>query len=187
MPYFSQLTNHFLIAMPSLADPNFTHTVTYLCEHNQEGALGIIINRPTELTLADLAEQLNIEITEPELADTPIYQGGPVQLERGFVLHSPLGEWDSTLEVTPDIGLTMSQDIIDAIANGVGPDHFLIALGYAGWGQGQLETELAANAWLNGPADSQIIFKQPIENRWTAAAALLGVDINTLSPDVGHA
>lgn len=187
MPYFSQLTNHFLIAMPSLADPNFTHTVTYLCEHNQEGALGIIINRPTELTLADLAEQLNIEVTEPELAETPIYQGGPVQLERGFVLHSPLGEWDSTLEVTPDIGLTMSQDIIDAIANGVGPDHFLIALGYAGWGQGQLETELAANAWLNGPADSQIIFKQPIENRWTAAAALLGVDLNTLSPDVGHA
>ncbi len=187
MSYLSHLSNQFLIAMPTLADPNFDHTVTYLCEHNLEGALGIIINRPTELTLFDLAEQLDIEVTEPELIDTPIYQGGPVQLERGFVLHSPLGEWDSTLEITADIGLTMSSDIIDAIANGVGPQQFLIALGYAGWGQGQLEAELAANSWLNGPADSRILFNYPVEKRWSAAAASLGVDINNLSTDVGHA
>jgi putative transcriptional regulator len=187
MSYIDHLSNQFLIAMPTLADPNFDHTVTYLCDHNQEGALGIVINRPTDLTLADLAEQLNIEVTEPELAETPIYQGGPVQLERGFVLHSPLGEWDSTLEVTPDTGLTMSSDIIDAIANGVGPQKFLIALGYAGWGQGQLETELAANSWLNGPADNRIIFDYPVNERWSAAAAALGVDIKNLSTDVGHA
>lgn len=187
MSYIAQLSNHFLIAMPTLADPNFDHTVTYLCEHNPQGALGIIINRPTDLTLADLTEQLNIQVTEPELADTPIYQGGPVQLERGFVLHSPLGEWDSTLEVTPEVGLTMSPDIIDAIAGGVGPKQFLIALGYAGWGEGQLEDELAANSWLNGPADSRIIFEYPVDKRWNAAAASLGVDISTLSTDVGHA
>ena len=187
MSFFSSLTNHFLIAMPKLADPNFSHTVTYMCEHNSEGAMGLVINRPTELTLADVVEQMDMEIGDPDLADTPIYQGGPVQLERGFVLHSPLGEWDNSMEITPDLALTMSQDIIEAIADGMGPNKYLIMLGYAGWGEGQLEDELAANAWLNGPADNSILFQTAIEDRWTAAAALLGVDLNTLSNDVGHA
>lgn len=181
------LTGHFLIAMPNLADPNFFHTVTFLCEHNAAGAMGLVINRPTELTLTDLAEQIGVEITEPEVAHTPIYQGGPVQTERGFVLHTPFGEWDNSLEVTPGVTLTLSQDILEAIGAGVGPEKYLIALGYAGWGEGQLEDELAQNAWLNGPADPAIVFDTPAESRWTAAAAHLGVDLNTLSTDIGHA
>lgn len=181
------LTGHFLIAMPNLADPNFFHTVTYMCEYNLGGAMGLVINRPTELSLGNLAEQLEIEVTEPEMANTPIYQGGPVQTDRGFVLHSPEGDWDNTLMVTPGIALTMSQDIIEAIAQGIGPEQYLITLGYAGWGEGQLEEELTANAWLNGPADSKIIFSTPVESRWTAAAAHLGIQLSQLSNDIGHA
>jgi putative transcriptional regulator len=183
----AQLTGQFLIAMPNLADPNFFHTVTYLCEHSPGGAMGLVINRPTELTLAELAEQLDIEITEPVLATTPIYQGGPVQTERGFVLHPGKEDWDNTLQVAPGISLTMSQDILEAIAQGVGPEKFLITLGYAGWGEGQLEEEIAANAWLNGPADPAIIFDTPAESRWRAAAAHLGVELSQLSNDIGHA
>ncbi len=184
----SQLTGHFLIAMPNLADPNFFHTVTYLCEHTPGGgAMGVVINRPTDLTLGELTEQLNIEITEPDVRHVPIYQGGPVQMERGFVLHPVQDEWDNSLQITPEIALTMSQDIIEAIAAGVGPEKYIITLGYAGWGEGQLEEELAANAWLNGPADSSIIFDTPAESRWTAAASHLGVALNQLSSDIGHA
>ena len=181
------LTGHFLIAMPNLADPNFFHTVTFLCEHNPAGAMGLVVNRPTDIMLADLAEQIGVEITEPDVANTPVYQGGPVQTERGFVLHTPFGEWDNSLEVTPEVTLTLSQDILEAIGAGVGPEKYIIALGYAGWGEGQLEEELAANAWLNGPADASIIFDTPAESRWTAAASHLGVDLGTLSSDVGHA
>lgn len=183
----TQLTGHFLIAMPNLADPNFFHTVTYMCEHTPAGAMGLVINRPTELTLGELAEQLNIEVTEAEMMHIPIYQGGPVQTDRGFVLHQPVGEWDNTLQIAPNVALTMSQDILEAIAQGVGPERFLIMLGYAGWGEGQLEEELAANAWLNGPADMPIIFDTPAESRWNAAAAHLGVELSLLSSDVGHA
>ncbi len=183
----NSLTGHFLIAMPNLADPNFFHTVTYLCEHSPAGAMGLVINRPLDLDLGELAEQLDIEVTEPGMAQVPIYQGGPVQTDRGFVLHTPQGEWDNTLIVTPDIALTVSQDILESIAQGVGPEQFLITLGYAGWGEGQLEDELAANAWLNGPADHGIIFNTPVESRWPAAAAHLGVDLSQLSNDIGHA
>ncbi len=183
----NNLTGHFLIAMPNLADANFFHTVTYICEHSPAGAMGLIINRPTELMLGELADQLNIEITEAELARLPIYHGGPVQTDRGFVLHTPGGEWDNSLPINATIELTTSQDIIEAIAQGVGPEHYLIALGYAGWGEGQLEDELAANAWLNGPAETDIIFKTPADSRWTAAAAHLGVALDQLSSDVGHA
>ena len=187
MAFLSHLRNQFLIAMPALEDPNFSHTVTLLCEHNSEGAMGLIINRPTSLNLADLVTQLGMDLGEPDMANVPIYHGGPVQPEQGFVLHTPLGEWDSTMEISPALGLTVSQDIIEAIAHGIGPDHFLIALGYAGWGAGQLEEEIAANAWLNGPADNEVIFSTSVDERWQAATTTLGIDLTQLSNDVGHA
>lgn len=187
MGFISQLSNQFLIAMPGLQDPNFSHTVTFLCEHNPEGAMGLLINRPTPMNLGDLAAQLGIELGEPDMTNVPIYRGGPVQPAQGFVLHSPLGEWDSTMEISQDLAMTISQDIIEAIAHGMGPEKFLIALGYAGWGAGQLEDEMTANSWLNGPADRRIIFDTPVDERWNAAARLLGVDLSRISSDVGHA
>ncbi|MGB5305966.1 MAG: YqgE/AlgH family protein [Gammaproteobacteria bacterium] len=183
----TSLSNHFLIAMPSLSDPNFHHTTTYLCEHNNEGALGIVINRPTETRLADILDHMDIKTDLEAVAMQPVYMGGPVQNDRGFVLHEPVGNWEATLQVTDSIGLTSSRDILEAIAQGSGPEHALISLGYAGWGAGQLEEELAANAWLNGPASSKVVFETPSEQRWTAAAALIGVDLNLLSGDAGHA
>ena len=179
--------NHFLIAMPNLADPNFSRTVTYMCDHNPEGAMGLVINRPLELSLADVIDQMEIDSSNEKLSNIPLYQGGPVQLERGFVLHKPLGNWEATLPVTESIGITMSQDIIESIANNTPPEQFLVALGYAGWGEGQLEDEMAANAWLTGPAEAGIIFEQPVEHRWSLSAAHLGVDISLLSTDIGHA
>ena len=187
MPLVSNLTNHFLIAMPALADPNFHHTVTYLCDHNEQGAMGLVINRPLDIEFGELLEHLAIEDKRTAQAYTPIFQGGPVQTERGFVLHEDLGQWEATMSVTDNIGVTLSQDIIEAIARGEGPKRYLIALGYAGWGGGQLEAELAANAWLNGPAEPAILFDTPIEQRWPASAQLLGVELKNLSTDVGHA
>jgi putative transcriptional regulator len=187
MPDTTSLTNQFLIAMPALADPNFSHTVTYMCDHNEEGAMGLVINRPLELDIEELFLHLDIKNTRKERVYTPIYQGGPVQTERGFVLHKDIGNWEATLQVTDEIGLTMSQDIIEAIAHDEGPRDYLISLGYAGWGAGQLEDELAANAWLNGPAETSIIFDVPVEQRWTASANHLGVELQNLSNDVGHA
>ena len=186
------LTNHLLIAMPSLNDPNFEQSVSYICEHNNEGAMGIVINHPMDLSFADLCEQLEIEITDMDTAAYPIFDGGPVEVDRGFILHTPIGDWESTLEITKDIGLTMSQDIIEAIANGYSsdnspPEHFIITLGYAGWSEDQIEDEIAANAWLNVPATNEILFHTVTEKRWTAAAALLGIDLQQLSSDIGHA
>lgn len=183
----ASLTNHFLIAMPGLADPNFYHTVTYICEHNSNGALGIVINRPLNTRLGEILEHLDIKATTPRIADQTVYLGGPVQPERGFVVHRPLGEWDATLKITNNLGVSSSRDILAAIADGNGPDRTLIALGYAGWGAGQLEQEIAQNAWLSGPADDHILFDLPVERRWSAAAQLLGVDLNLLSSDAGHA
>ncbi len=181
------LTNQFLIAMPSLADPNFFQTVTYISEHNEAGALGIVINRPLTLTLGDLLKHMDMDPANPELAQLPVYQGGPVQPEHGFLIHTPVGRWQSTLRVTKHIGITTSRDILQAMAQGEGPRQTLIALGYAGWGPGQLESEMAQNAWLSGPADQAIIFDTPVAQRWAAAAALLGVDLSLLSGDAGHA
>ena len=180
-------TNHFLIAMPTLMDPNFFHSVTFICEHNEHGAMGIVINQPVDLILGDLAEQLHFETTDEVALLQPIYRGGPVDNERGFVLHRPLGKWESTLDITDDIGISTSNDIVSALAAGRGPRDSLIALGYAGWGAGQLEQELADNAWLSGPADARIIFETRAEQRWVEAARLLGIDINSMSGDVGHA
>jgi len=181
------LRSHFLIAMPSLQDPNFSKTVTYMCDHNEDGAMGLVINRPLDLDFADLLVHLGIDDDRSDTGYVPVYQGGPVETERGFVLHRDIGEWDATMKVTDDIGVTLSQDIIQAIATNKGPKDFLIMLGYAGWGAGQLEMELAQNAWLNGPADAAIIFDTPIEQRWTASANHLGVQLKNLSSDVGHA
>ncbi|MCB1737972.1 MAG: YqgE/AlgH family protein [Gammaproteobacteria bacterium] len=181
------LDNHFLIAMPALSDPNFSRTVTYLCEHNEDGAMGLVINRPLEITLDEIFKHMGIGDADPVVAAAPIYLGGPVQPERGFVLHSPVGEWESTMRVTDDIGVTTSQDVLRAMAAGKGPKHALVALGYAGWGTGQLEAEMIDNAWLSVPAHAAIIFEMPAEQRWRAAAASLGIDLDRLSSDAGHA
>ncbi len=183
----TNLTNHFLIAMPALADPIFLHSVTYICEHNEDGALGIVINRPINIGLSELFRSMNINTNEFEESDLPLFSGGPVHPEQGFVIHQPAGEWASTLKVSDELSVTTSHDIIEAIAHRKGPGKYLIALGYAGWGGGQLEEELAANSWLSGPVDSRIIFETPPEQRWEAAATLLGVDLSLLSSDVGHA
>ncbi len=183
----SNLTNQLLIAMPALADPNFAQTVAYLCEHNDDGALGIVINRPSGITVGELFEHLGITMNDAEVATRPVYAGGPVQRERGFVLHRPLGDWDSSLTVADDLGVTTSRDILEAIARGEGPSEWLLALGYAGWGAGQLERELAENTWLNGPPSPDILFHRPTDERWYAAAASLGVDLGLLSSETGHA
>jgi putative transcriptional regulator len=184
---FTNLTNHFLIAMPALKDPNFEKSVTYICEHSDEGAMGIVINNPLNIPVREILEQLDIEENAPGIPDNPIYLGGPVNGERGFVLHDSDTEWDSTLQVKDGISVTTSRDILVSIASGRGPQRNLIALGYAGWGSGQLEQELAENAWLAVPADKAIIFDLPPEERWNAAAAELGIDLSLLSTDTGHA
>lgn len=181
------LTGHFLIAMPGLADTRFSRTLTYVCEHNERGALGIIVNRPVEMKMAELFSQIGSALTSAERAEQPLYFGGPVEPERGFVLHQPVGHWQSTLALGGLLGLTTSRDILDAIGQGQGPDRLLVALGYAGWGAGQLEDELGQNAWLSVAADAGVIFDLPAEERLQAAMRLLGVDPANLSEDAGHA
>lgn len=183
----SSLKNQLLIAMPGLDDPNFARTVTYICEHSEDGAMGIVINRPSELTLADVLGHMGIVASDPATEKQPIYLGGPVEEERGFVLHPPSKDWSSTLPITDDISITTSRDILENMAQGEGPAKALVALGYAGWSAGQLEDELQDNAWLSGPADQTILFELPAGQRWNAAARLLGVDLNLLSTDAGHA
>ena len=181
------LTNHFLIAMPNMADPYFSKSLTYICEHNEQGALGVVVNRPIDMTLQALFEQISIPLGEPRLRGIAVHFGGPVQIDRGFVLHKPLGEWQSTLTVNQELGLTTSKDILQAVGRGNGPQHILVTLGYAGWAPGQLEHELAQNAWLSVPAKTEVIFDLPAEGRLPAAMELLGVNFATLSEDVGHA
>lgn len=187
MSIIQSLSNHFLIAMPGLDDPNFHHTTTYICEHDENGALGVVINRPLDMQLGEILQHMDIEASNKEISSRQVYMGGPVQNDRGFVLHEPSGDWEATLKVTDSIGITSSRDILQAIAAGNGPENAIVTLGYAGWGAGQLESELAANTWLSGPASSKIVFELPSEERWMAAAALLGVDLNLLSGDAGHA
>jgi len=184
---FNSLKDHFLIAMPSLNEGMFAHSLTYLCEHNEEGAMGIVINRPMGLALREILDHLDIEGQHAHLED-PVMAGGPVEIERGFVLHrSSERQWESTMPISADICLTTSCDILAALAHSEGPRDTLVALGYAGWGAGQLEDELAANAWLTSPADSSIIFNTPIDDRLRAAAAQLGIDLVLMAPGAGHA
>ena len=182
------LSNHFLIAMPSLDDINFSQSVTYICEHNEEGAMGVTINRPSDVLLQDILEQIQVKTVSTAIGHETIYHGGPVQTDRGFILHTKTNAtWDASLDVTDQIQLTSSKDILKAIANNDGPDDHLITLGYAGWGSGQLEEEMASNLWLNCPANADIIFHTPIEKRWESAASLLGIDLQLLSNEAGHA
>lgn len=180
------LTHHFLIAMPAMADPYFSKTVTYICEHNEQGALGVVINRPTDITLENLLEQIGLT-PDREARPLSVYFGGPVQTDRGFVLHQPVGSWQSTMAVRDEVGLTTSKDILQAVARGEGPQHMLVTLGYSGWAAGQLEQEIAQNAWLTVKAAPQIIFEMPPEERLPAAMKLLGIDFASLSDDAGHA
>ena len=181
------LTHQFLIAMPSMVDSVFSKTVTYICEHNEQGALGLVVNRPTDLTLTSLLKQLSISGVDAQSNDTSIVFGGPVQVDCGFVLHNPMGKWQSTLKINEEVELTTSLDILRAIANSEGPDKMLIALGYSGWESGQIEQEIAQNSWLTVPASTDILFDLSLEERMPAALQLLGVDLANLSNEVGHA
>ena len=180
------LTSHFLIAMPAMSDPNFSRTLTFICEHNERGALGIVVNRPIEIKLSTLFRQVEIPLGDSPLAQQPVFFGGPVQFDHGFVLHRPLGEWKSTLPVG-DIGLTSSRDILEAMALGKGPGEQLVALGYAGWAAGQLEDEIGRNGWLTVQADLDLIFNVPPEARYGVAMQALGVNAANLSEEAGHA
>jgi putative transcriptional regulator len=181
------LTHHFLIAMPNMVDPYFARTLTFVCEHNDQGALGIVVNRPIDMTLQALFERLSLTLSDRVLADLPIYFGGPVQTDRGFVLHVPAGNWQSTLRVREAIGLTTSKDILEAVGRGEGPQKMLVTLGYAGWSAGQLEHELSQNAWLTVEAKDAIMFDLPAEERLAAALELLGLDYARLADVAGHA
>jgi putative transcriptional regulator len=181
------LTNQFLIAMPGLDDPNFAQSVTLVCEHNAQGALGIVINKPCPMTLGEVFAQLGLDATHSRVNGDAVLQGGPVQVDRGFVLHSPGPRWESTLPVSDRLHLTTSRDVLDALARGEGPEAVVVALGYAGWEAGQLESEMSQNAWLTVPMDERLLFETPIEQRWQAAGRLLGVNLLHLSSDAGHA
>lgn len=173
--------------MPGMRDPNFNSTVTLICEHNEDGALGIVINRPLTLNLGGLFEQLDLNIVDAKQIQDPVLMGGPVGTERGFVLHPSTHSYEHSLVVSSEINLTLSRDVIDAMATGKGPGKSLVALGYAGWEPGQLETEMLANSWLNVPSSTDIVFDLPFADRWAAAARSLGIDISRMSPDAGHA
>ncbi len=181
------LTNQLLIAMPAMMDPNFAQTVALICDHGPRGALGLILNKPLRMRMGEVFEQLDIRVPPGHVGQRRGLRGGPVQTDRGVVVHRAGGTWDSTLIVSDAIHVTTSRDILAAIARGEGPGEAVVALGYAGWEGGQLEDEIRANAWLNAPVDSGIIFDLPFESRWQAAARLLGVDISRISPISGNA
>lgn len=181
------LRDHFLLAMPCLSQGIFSHSITYICEHGETGAMGIIINQALDLSVSDIFEHLQIAPLQ-DFSSEPVMAGGPVQMDHGFVLHRGSARtWEASLKVTPEITLTTSRDILRAIARNEGPEDHLIALGYAGWSAGQLEQELADNSWLTLPGDSEIIFGTPADQRLGAAAAMLGIDMNLISNQAGHA
>jgi len=180
----NSLRHHFLVASPYLADPRFHGSVIYLCEHSDEGALGLMINQPLDIHLGEILEQLDMHGGE---LDLPVFSGGPVEPERGFVLHPPGTSWQNTAEVTDDVLLTTSRDVLAGIGQNRGPEEFLVALGYAGWSEGQLEEELNSNSWLTCPATTDILFRTPWEDRYKAVLKLIGIDLNQLSESIGHA
>jgi len=182
-----ELTNHFLLAMPALEDPNFHRTLTYVCDHSEHGAMGLVVNRPLAITVGEVLQHLEMEPEAAGIAQQPVFYGGPVETERGFIIHSPPGGWESTLHLSDTLAVTTSRDILEATARGEGPERALVALGYSGWGAGQIEAEIAQNAWLNCPASSEILFDVPAEERLATAAARMGIDLDLLSSDAGHA
>ncbi len=181
------LTDHFLIAMPAMEDSFFSKTLVYIAEHNERGALGLIVNRPIDMRLATLFEKVDIPLEVPSLGNLPVFFGGPVQTDRGFVLHRPVGAWQSTLAVNPQIGLTSSRDVLQALAHDGEPSEVMVTLGYSGWSAGQLEQELLQNAWLTVPANPHILFDLPYEDRLASAMELLGVNFTNLAEGAGHA
>jgi putative transcriptional regulator len=183
----ASLANHFLIAVPMMDDPHFARGVTLLCEHNEHGAMGLLVNRPSEYCLGEVLEQMLIETRLAAIADSLVLTGGPVLPDRGFVLHDDAREWPSTLRFGDGMGVTTSREILDAVARGDGPRRFLVMLGYASWEAGQLEQELADNAWLTVAADAAVVFETPLEERWQAAASRLGVDLGRLAGYSGRA
>jgi len=183
----TDLSNHFLLAMPNMADPNFSGAVVLIAEHNGRGALGLVLNKPTTMTLGALLQRIDLA-TDAAIEDrTPVFYGGPVHTDRGFVLHQPRGDWNSTVEISPEIALTTSKDVLEAVAEGRGPGRLLVTLGYAGWGPGQLEAEISQNAWLTVKADPALLFDTPAEERFIQAYQMLGIDPALLSPAAGHA
>lgn len=187
MAIISSLANQLLIAMPSLKDPNFERTVIYLCEHHEQGSVGLIVNRPMQFPLSIVFEQLHIEPVRTEQNRLPLLFGGPVQPERGFVIHKQFGGWRSSLVLQEEVTVTTSNDIIRAIAEDKGPKDVLITLGYAGWVEHQLEKELLENTWLVCPYRSEILYEVPFEDRWDYAGMTLGIKMNQLSSNIGHA
>ena len=190
------LTHHFLIAMPGLEDETFAKSVVYLCEHSERGALGLVINKPSDINLQSLLQKVDLDLRRQDLTDTPVFQGGPVQTERGFVLHEAMqadsekpedSGYSSTLSIPGGLEMTTSKDVLEALSTGAGPRRVLVTLGYASWGEGQLESELAENTWLTVGADPSVIFDTPIGQRWDRALGLLGLEAWMLSPDAGHA
>ena len=183
----ANFTHKILIAMPAMADPRFVETLTYIIKHDEDGAVGLVINKPLELTLSQLLAEINLPRLRPVRTEMPVLYGGPVQPQMGFVLHREEGAWNACTPVADDIFITSSRDILDAISQGKGPSDYLVALGYAGWSPGQLEEEMALNAWLTCDADFELLFGLPFDRRWQAAAGRLGVDLRLLSDQIGHA
>lgn len=181
----TDLSNHFLLAMPNMADPNFSGAVVLVAEHNDNGALGLVVNKPTTMSLGALLQRIDLAHGEHER--TPVFYGGPVQTDRGFVLHQPHGEWSSTVSISPELALTTSKDVLEAVAGGSGPPRLLVTLGYAGWGPGQLEAEISQNAWLTVRVDPALLFDTPAEERFIQAYQMLGIDPALLAPSAGHA
>ena len=186
------LTNQFLIAMPGMGDGTFAGTVVYLCEHTEKGALGLVINKPIDITLKNLFEKVELSLDREDLAEAPVYFGGPVQTERGFVLHEPTGAdaesgYNSSLKIEGGLEMTTSKDVLEAISSGAGPKKVLVTLGYSGWGAGQLEEEMSRNGWINVSAERAIIFDTPVGQRYEKALSLLGIDARMLSQEAGHA
>ncbi len=189
-------TNQFLIAMPGLREGTFAGTVIYLCEHNENGALGLVINKPIDIKLKNLFQKVELPLDRPELAETPVYFGGPVQTERGFVLHERVdgdepdgssGHYNSSLQIPGGLSMTTSKDVLEALSSGAGPKRLLVTLGYSGWAAGQLEDEMSRNGWINVGAEREIIFDTPVEQRYEKALSLLGIDASMLSQEAGHA
>jgi putative transcriptional regulator len=190
----SNFTNQFLIAMPGMGDESFAGAVVYLCEHTDKGALGLVINKPIDIKLKNLFEKVELTLDREDLADEPVYFGGPVQTERGFVLHERLGgeggeggHYSSSLQIAGGLEMTTSKDVLEALSHGAGPKKVLVTLGYSGWGAGQLEDEIGRNGWLNVNASPEVIFDTPIEQRYDKALSLLGIDPRMLSQEAGHA
>ncbi|MDR6212755.1 putative transcriptional regulator [Paracidovorax wautersii] len=190
------LTHHFLIAMPGLEDASFARSVVYLCEHSERGALGLIINKPSDINLKGLFDKVDLSLRRDDLTEEPVYQGGPVQTERGFVLHERMATdsedadesaYASTMTIPGGLEMTTSKDVLEALSTGAGPRRVLVTLGYASWGEGQLESELAENSWLTVGADASVIFDTPVAERYDRALGLLGLQSWMLSPEAGHA